>query len=74
MKNGRRSEVPRDEKRYDVSLFQEASAECDYAHKQAEEIAQKKLPSLNLWGKAKKRAAAVRAGKAPPPKDTCRIK
>lgn len=74
VKIGRKTEVPRDERRYDLSLFQEASAELDYAHQQAEEIAQRKLTSENLWTKAKKKANAVLKGEIPPPKDTCRIK
>lgn len=71
-KNSRRAEVPRDEKRYDLGLFQEACMERDHDHKRAEEIAQKPLPSENLWAKAKKRADKVKRGLAPPPKDTLR--
>lgn len=57
--------IHRDEKRYDVTLFQEACSEREYSHGKAEEKAQRKLPSENLWGKAKKRADRILAGKEP---------
>jgi len=66
VKVGRLGPVPREEKRYDVSLFQEASEERDYNHKKAEEAAGRPLKSKNLWGEAKKQANAILAGKAPP--------
>uniref|UniRef100_A0A6H1ZRD0 Uncharacterized protein n=1 Tax=viral metagenome TaxID=1070528 RepID=A0A6H1ZRD0_9ZZZZ len=64
-RNQRRAEVPRDEKRYDVTLMQEAGAEIEYAHAKAEEYAQKSLPRPNLYAEAIKRAKAVLAGQAP---------
>lgn len=72
VRNGRRSAMPRDEKRYDIGLFQEACMERDYDHKRSEEIAQKPLHSENLWAKAKKRADAIKRGQAPPLRDTLR--
>ena len=66
--------LPRDEKRYDVSLFQEACAERDYAHNKAEESAQRKLPSKNLWGEAKKKANRILAGQEAPVKAQSRLR
>ena len=74
MKSGRRVDTPRDEKRYDVSLFREACAEVAYSHDKAEQLAQRKLPKRNLWGEAKKKAADIMAGKAPPVKAESRFK
>ena len=74
VKIGRLSMTPRDEKRYDVTLFQEACAEREYAHTKSEEIAQRKLPSENLWGKAKKKANQILTGKEPPTKAQTRFK
>ena len=71
---GNGSTIPRDEKRYDVTLFQEAGAEREYAHNKAEESAQKKLPSRNLWGEAKKRADRIIKGKEPPVRAQTRFK
>ena len=73
-KNQRRAEVPRDEKRVDLSLFQEAGAELEYEHKKMESIAGRPLASKSLWSEAKKRAAAIRAGKAPPVQAQTRFK
>jgi len=66
--------ITRNKKRYDVSLFQEACEERAYAHSKAEERAQKKLPLENLWGKAKKRANRIIAGKEPPVQSQTRFK
>ena len=73
-KNQRHAEVPRDNKRFDVSLFREAGAELEYEHNKAEEIAGTKLASRNLWGEAKKRAAAIRAGVLSPTQAQTRFK
>ena len=66
--------IPRDERRYDVTLFQEACAEREYAHNKAEEAAQRKLPSKNLWHEAKKKANRILAGKEPPIQSQTRFK
>lgn len=63
---GARAQVPYDEKRYNISLFQEACAEREYAHKKAEGVMQRELEPENLWARAKRKADAIRAGKAPP--------
>ena len=73
-KNQRRAEVPRDEKRYDVSLFQEAGAELEYAHTKAEESAGKELPRRNLYTEAIKRAKAAQSGKIPTTQSQTRFK
>lgn len=66
----RRAEVPRDEKRHDkdFKLFQEATQEVDYVHRQNEETVGHGLPSKPLWKKARRRARAIQQGHAPPVK------
>ena len=68
VKESRRAEVPHDQKRLDkgFKLFREASEEMEYKHKQAEERAGRPLETTPYWQIAKKRADAIRAGKAPP--------
>ncbi len=63
--------VPKDERRYDLKLFQEAGAMLEHEHKKAEEIAQRPLKSDNLWQRGKRKADAIRAGTAPPLMQTC---
>lgn len=70
VRSGRRNPVPRDEKRYDLSLFREATAERDYAYHQIEKETGQPLPARDLWGKAKHKANAVRVEAAPPPTGT----
>uniref|UniRef100_A0A6M3LJZ6 Uncharacterized protein n=1 Tax=viral metagenome TaxID=1070528 RepID=A0A6M3LJZ6_9ZZZZ len=74
VKVSRLNPTPRNEKRYDVTLFQEACAEREYSHKKAEESVQHALPSENLWQTAKKRADAILKGDAPPVKAQTRFK
>lgn len=66
--------TPKDSKRYDVSLFQEACEERAHAHDKAEERAQRSLPSDNLWGEAKRRANRIMAGKEKPVQSQTRFK
>ena len=61
-------QVPRDEKKINLSLFQEACAERDYGHRKMEEHAQRTLPARSLWREAKAKANAILQGKAPKPK------
>lgn len=58
--------VPRDQQRYDLRLFHEASAEREYYHQRAEESAQTPLKPHGLWQKAKRTAGRIREGKAAP--------
>lgn len=66
MKSGRKAEVPRDEKRHNLSLFREASAELDYKHKKAEEIAQRELPTPSYYKMGVEKARRIKAGKEKP--------
>lgn len=65
-----RAAVPYAQQRYDIRTVQEAMAEREYLHTRAEEHVGQALPSPNLWKMAKRQAALVRRGLAPPPKWT----
>ena len=70
---GDRAGVPLDQRRYDLSLFREATEERAWEHGRAEERAQRPLPESegpSLWKGALSRAQEVKAGKAPPPSGT----
>ena len=62
------AEIPPDQRRYDLSLFREATAEQDYAYSKVEREIGHDLPAPNLWQIAKRRAKEVLAGKRPAPK------
>ena len=66
--------TPRDEKRYDVSLFQEACAERAHAHDKQEQQVGKSLPADNLWGEAKARANRIIKGQEAPVTSQTRFK
>ena len=70
VRSGRRNPVPRDERRYDLSLFKEATAERDYAYSKVENETGQPVPAPSLWREAKQRATTVTTGAAPPPKGT----
>lgn len=66
VKVGRLMETPLDEVRVNVSRFQEASQEVDYAYSKAEEVVQKPIKRPNFWAEGKKRAKQLqKAGVTP---------
>ncbi len=58
-KGGRRAEVPLSDRRYNVSRFEEASQELDYAHVKAENEVGHELPSPSYYKHAMARAEGI---------------
>lgn len=59
-------DVPYDQKRYMLSIFQEACEEREYEHKKLEESVGRVLPHKNLWKEAKQKAHDTIIGRRAP--------
>lgn len=59
--------VPRGEQRHNLRLFKEATEERADVYRRAEEHFEHPIASRNLWKAAKRQAALVSQGLAPPP-------
>ena len=66
VRSGRRNPIPRDERRYDLSLFREASAEREDAYARAELETGKSLSGPSLWRNAVQRSREIRSGVSAP--------